>query len=110
MAVAAYSRVSSHVYVWTLQPAWEARMSASVSAPPRSHIASLLSGASHGPRFAQLEPYRVMAAPTVALAPATGAARLSRGMTFSLDWPANSSTISLRQDGRAIGAMPVQCP
>lgn len=43
MALAAFSHLSGYVYVWTLQPAWAARMSASGTT---SAFASLLGTAS----------------------------------------------------------------
>ena len=60
LALAAFSRISGYVYVWTLQPAWAARMSAN---QPSSGLSTLLGGGYHASHVTHLQPFRVMAAP-----------------------------------------------
>lgn len=112
LALAAYSRLSGFLYIWTLHPAWLTRMSS--PATTRSPFSALLGGAAPAAATAapvQLQPLRVMAAPAAAAMPppadlAAGPADLS----FSLVWAADGRTLELRHDGHLMGSTPVQCP
>lgn len=112
LALAAYSRLSGFLYIWTLHPAWLARMSN--PAAPRSPFSALLGGgggAAAAAATVQLQPLRVMAAPTGAPMPPPG--ELAAGpadLSFALAWAADGRSLELRHDGRMQGAVPVQCP
>jgi hypothetical protein len=113
LALAAYSRISGFVYVWTLQPAWAARMSP--PAPPKHPLSplSILGGMPATPSVTQLEPLRVMAAPPVGEGIGDGAARHSvatMDLNFELTWGGDGRSIVLKHEGRMLGSMAVQCP
>ena len=106
LALAAYSRLSGYVYVWTLQPAWQARMS--VSAAPKQHPPSIFPighTPAAAPRAAHLGPFRVVAAPPVA----TGAGE-GPDTAFALCWAGNGGAVELWRHGVMLGSIPVQCP
>jgi hypothetical protein len=117
LALAAYSRISGYVYIWTLQPAWASRMS--VPGPPKSTFQKVLSaGAPHHSTPVLLEPFRVMAAPAVpqpvfAPDPKNGSKPPSSDLSFSLVWDADGRELTLKRDGQTLGIMTggtVQCP
>jgi hypothetical protein len=119
LAVAAYSRLSNYVYVWTLQPAWAARMSA--APPARSALSALLAGGAPAspPRPAHLAPFRVMSAPpldTAAAAAVDGpspppAASGNAGeLAYALEWADGGDAVVLKCEGRVLGSIAVQCP
>ena len=110
LALAAYSRISGFVYIWTMHPAWLTRMSNAGAS--RSPFSSLLSAAvpSTAAASVQLQPLRVMAAPAAAPPPPAELAAGPADLTFALTWAADGRTLELRHDSRLLGSMPVQCP
>lgn len=113
MAVAAYSRLSGYVYVWTLQLEWQSRMSTAsplrgshslfpVGTPRATAGQSLLS------RAVQLSPFRVVAAP----APERGGIEVGGGLSpdrYRLVWSPRGG-IELHLYGTVLGSIPIHCP
>jgi hypothetical protein len=110
LALAAYSRLSGYVYVWTLQPAWVARMSSGT--PPKLPVSSFLGGASAAApaRVVQLGPFRVVAAPPVVTGGVGADGVLPLDLSFTLEWAAEGGAVVLKHDRHTLGSIPVQCP
>jgi hypothetical protein len=117
LALAAFSRISGYVYIWTLQPAWASRMS--VPGPPKSALQKVLSAGSpshSAPLF--LEPFRVMHVPQVpppviAPEPSNTSKPPPADLSFSLAWDADGRTLTLTRDAHVVATLTggaVQCP
>jgi hypothetical protein len=111
MAVAAYSRLSGYVYVWTLQPEWQSRMSAILPLRASQSIFPVVpaSGRGNSSRPVRLSPFRVVAAPAADWE-GSGAGAGCSAKRFSLVWAPQGGTIELRLSGTLVGSIPVQCP
>eukprot|EP00892_Ulva_mutabilis_P007952 jgi/Ulvmu1/5529/UM023_0065.1 len=110
LALAAYSRISGFVYIWTMHPAWLTRMSnPSATRSPFSALLGAATPSSAAAASAQLQPLRVLAAPAAA-PPAGELAAGPIALSFALAWAADGRTLELRHESRLLGSMPVQCP